>query len=192
MTSKSNFSCSQFLGFLFLTLFLFQGDSVCYQYGGWVIAGVTSGRSPAWNVTQPSVYTRVSAFSEWIKSYSSLYWWMIKMNIAIYVAFNSSCHSLLVNIFPAYWKQSIPHNIPTRLYIAFSRDIVTVLPRLQQFVHADNRQTQRLCISSHSQLSEPMMVWLPAHICVTRPNTTYQSYIHLVTQVAVHLRVNIL
>merc|ERR1711976_1064318 len=53
-----------------------QGDSggpaVCYQNGGWVLAGVTSGGSPVCNVRRPSIYARVSAFRNWISTHSNL------------------------------------------------------------------------------------------------------------------------
>merc|ERR1712012_1487900 len=53
-----------------------QGDSggpaVCKVNGAWVLAGVTSGGSPVCNVKKPSIYTRVSAFRDWINQHSGL------------------------------------------------------------------------------------------------------------------------
>merc|ERR1711912_14975 len=53
-----------------------QGDSggpaVCKENGAWVLAGVTSGGSPICNVKKPSIYTRVSAFRDWINEHSGL------------------------------------------------------------------------------------------------------------------------
>lgn len=53
-----------------------QGDSggpaVCKENGAWVLAGVTSGGSPICNVKKPSIYTRVSAFRDWISENSGL------------------------------------------------------------------------------------------------------------------------
>merc|ERR1711935_1041959 len=53
-----------------------QGDSggpaVCKENGKWILAGVTSGGSPICNVKKPSIYTRVSAFRDWISENSGL------------------------------------------------------------------------------------------------------------------------
>jgi len=53
-----------------------QGDSggpaVCVENGRFVLAGVTSGGSPQCDVRKPSIYTRVSAFRDWINQHSGL------------------------------------------------------------------------------------------------------------------------
>jgi len=48
------------------------GPAICKKDGEWTLAGVTSGGSPYCNKGMPNIYTRISAFRDWIEEQSGL------------------------------------------------------------------------------------------------------------------------